>query len=325
MESNRSASFSPAPMTPSLGNFTFGDTPTPEAVSGVVREVLGMGEFFDVSVSELSFNHDMRPLVVETLLTYLELDNLLVSTGPFYSEYKFYLTQPLDQILASFDAQRAAFLGRVLAQARQGQKWSRLDVHAAAQTLNEDRQRIVAALNYLEEKGQLVLEATGVRQGYRRLNAAETAKLASPAPDGRAEIQTLVSRFAAREKRDIERLDQVLAFTWRDGCKTRYLVNYFGEAMDWDCGHCAACRGHHPAPLPMTSDRESGPREQAIVDNVKQEKHPALASPRQLARFLCGLPSPRASRAKLSKHSSFGAMSHVPFQRVLELIASPHG
>ena len=32
---------------------------------------------------------DIRPLVVKTLLTYLELDNVIHSTGPFYSGLKF--------------------------------------------------------------------------------------------------------------------------------------------------------------------------------------------------------------------------------------------
>jgi len=36
----------------------------------------------------------MRPLVVETLLTYLELAGVIEATEPFYNEYQFTLHKP---------------------------------------------------------------------------------------------------------------------------------------------------------------------------------------------------------------------------------------
>jgi ATP-dependent DNA helicase RecQ len=39
-----------------------------------------------------------------------------------------------------------------------------------------------------------------------------------------------------------------------------------------------------------------------------------------MARFLCGLASPAASRAKLGKHELFGALADAPFQQVLAFI-----
>src|SRR5207253_1878754 len=65
-----------------LENFTFGDTPTPEAISGLVDHVLTLGDSFDVSFYELSQTFDIRPLVLETILTYLELDGVLAASGP---------------------------------------------------------------------------------------------------------------------------------------------------------------------------------------------------------------------------------------------------
>ena len=53
-----------------LENFVYGDTPGIDSVKGLVREVFGQGDG-DVSVYDLSGSHDVRPLVVNTLLTYL--------------------------------------------------------------------------------------------------------------------------------------------------------------------------------------------------------------------------------------------------------------
>ena len=56
-----------------------------------------------------------------------------------------------------------------------------------------------------------------------------------------------------------------------------------------------------------------------LPTEVNPEQRDALAAPRQVARFLCGLPSPSASRAKLARHRLFGAMARVPFEKVLVL------
>jgi ATP-dependent DNA helicase RecQ len=292
-----------------LENFTFGDTPTPAAVRSLVGEVLGLGAAFDVSTYELSGAHDIRPLVVETVLTYLELDGIIEATGPFYSEYKFQPTKPSAEILAKFDGRRAEFLRRVLAQAQKGRTWFSLDVLRAAAATGEPRERVVAALNYLEEQGDLVLQVAGVRQGYR---------LVRPEVDVAAVADGLSARFAERERRDVERLRTIVDFVEQGGCRTRRLLAYFGEALPADCGHCDACDGAAAAtPLPRSATRPLGDREAAMIRDLKAAGKRALASPRQLARFLCGLTSPLASRERLGGHPMFGALAGVPFQDVL--------
>lgn len=93
-----------------LENFTYGDTPDTASVEEVVDAVLAGGETFDVSIHQLSSANDMRPLVVNTLLTYLELADIIEATAPFYSEYRFLPLRPSREILARFDPERAAFL-----------------------------------------------------------------------------------------------------------------------------------------------------------------------------------------------------------------------
>ncbi|HEX3315783.1 MAG TPA: ATP-dependent DNA helicase RecQ, partial [Gemmataceae bacterium] len=192
-----------------LENFTYGDTPTSESVESLLAEVLSLGDVFDVSTYDLSGKHDMRPLVVETLMTYLQLDGILASTGPFYSEYKFQANRPLETVFAGYDAKRADFLRRVFAQSRRAKTWSHIDVHQTAVTLGEPRERVVAAVNYLEEQGDLVLQVAGVRHGYRLLRTPS---------DWAALVATMTRRFAERERRDIERLETVLDFASHQGC-----------------------------------------------------------------------------------------------------------
>jgi ATP-dependent DNA helicase RecQ len=295
-----------------LENFVYGDTPTLEAVQGVVADVLGRGETFDVSANELATEHDIRPLVVETLLTYLELLGVLAATGPFYNEYKFQAHRPSAEIFKDFDAKRAEFLKRIFSHATKAIKWLTLDVAAAATATGEKRDRIVTALNYLEEKGDLTLQVAGARQGYRLVDKAR---------DVNALVAKLHTRFADRERRDIERLDAVLQLAGHDGCRTRRLATYFGDAPGPDCGHCDWCLGIRPGPLPVVEHRPLGEGERELVRSLRTEGHVALASPRQLTRFLCGLTSPATSKARLTtKHPSFGRLAGVSFRDVLKFV-----
>ncbi len=296
-----------------LENFTYGDTPTPQAVESVVRDILGRGDEFDVSMYDLAGEHDIRPLVAETLLTYLELLGLIGTTGPFYNEYKFQPLTSSQQMLAKFDAARADFLRQVFKHATKAQIWWTIDISKVMETTGEPRNRIVSAINYLEEQGDLKLQVAGARQGYR---------MKKPAGDIKPLIDKLVSRFGDREQRDVARLKEVLKFAEYSGCRTRYLLGYFGEKLDGDCGHCGWCRDHRATHLPPARQRELGPSETDLLHRLRAETHAALKQPRQIARSLCGLPSPAATRQRLGKHEWFGALADVSFQRVLSFAES---
>ncbi|MDK1022200.1 MAG: ATP-dependent DNA helicase RecQ [Candidatus Hydrogenedentes bacterium] len=295
-----------------LENFTYGDTPGPEAVVSFVRDVLGRGDVFDISIYELSNAHDIRRLVVKTLLTYLELQNVIESTGPFYSEYKFRPQKSSKEILAGLDPERAEFLRGVFRHARKGKTWFSLDVGEVSERLNEPRERIVSALGYLEETGDLELQASGLRERYR---VREFPR------DMNGLCDALTDRFQRREENDIARIRQVVEFVQHDGCLTRRLLAYFGEERE-DCGHCCRCEGLRVQDLPAARRGSIGsvPTDQLQrlrEDDVVATAQGALDTSRQLARFLCGLSSPATSRARLRGHPLFGALEGVPFHEVV--------
>jgi ATP-dependent DNA helicase RecQ len=293
-----------------LENFSYGDTPTPEAVDGLVRHLLSQGETFDISVTELSNDYDVRPLVVRTLLTYLELDGVLHSTGPFYTGFRFQPQRSSQEILAGFDPRRAEFLRKIFAHARKGKTWFSLDADAVAAATGESRQRIVAALGYLEERGDLLLEASGVREGYRFMQMPTRQD---------ALAGTLYERFQHREEQDIARLRRVLDYAQEPGCLTQHLLDYFGEEHG-RCGHCARCFGAEVRPLPAPSHLLPRSEDAAMIRQLKAEQPAALGSPRQMARFLCGITSPATTRAKLRTDRCFGRFESTPFHTVLRFV-----
>jgi ATP-dependent DNA helicase RecQ len=298
---------------PTLENFAHGDTPTTEAVEGLLAEVFAaeVGETLALAEHELSGRFDVRPLVLRTLLTYLELDGLLRQGTPFYAGYSVRPMAEWDDVYAAFDPARADFLRRLVASGREGRTWVALDPAASAAALGEPRSRIVAALGHLEERGLVELKAAEVRQRYTVLDRPASLPALRDA---------LVERFERREQAEVERIRRVVELVELDGCQTAALVGYFGEELPGPCGHCTHCLSREPQRLPPAGvpPAEVPPEARAL-----QAEHPeALGAPRQLARFLCGLTSPATTRAKLTRHALFGSLADRRFADVLAAVAA---
>jgi ATP-dependent DNA helicase RecQ len=296
-----------------LENFTFGDTPDATSIRAIADRVLANASEFDVSVYELSRAHDVRPVVVETLLTYLELADVIEATEPFYNEYQFTLLKSSREILDRFDTARAEFLGGLFATAVKAEKWFSLDLAKVAGKLKTTRGRIIKALTFLQEQGDLTLKVAGLRQGYRiKTRPANPLILKNG----------LIERFEARERNDVNRVQQVVQLVEHSGCIVRSLLNHFGEELGRNCGHCRNCL--HTSSGAICVWRETGAPnlDEAKIENLRGRYPEALASPRQIARFLCGLNSPLLTQTKLHKHPEFGGLVGFPFQAVLKAVSS---
>ncbi len=298
---------------PALENFTYGDTPTREALGGLLDEVFAHEESaqFAVSEYELSGRFDVRPLVLKTVLTYLELDGFLRQGTPFYAGYSFRpVTGSFEDVVAAFDVDRADFLRRLVASGNTGRVWTGLDPEVCAQALGEDRSRIVAALGHLEQRGLIELRVADVRQRYTILAR----------PDSTVELlDRLAERFALREQAEARRIQQVIALATNDGCQVNALVAYFGEQRGEPCGHCTFCLGGvaqqlpEGAPLPALEEVV----DRSLLQELAAAQPDALGLPRQRARYLCGITSPATSRAKLTRGGLFAALADRHFADVL--------
>jgi ATP-dependent DNA helicase RecQ len=85
------------------------------------------------------------------------------------------------------------------------------------------------------------------------------------------------------------------------------------------CGHCDRCRAVPAKTIKRPKLRRVTDEEIASVRRLVDEKHAALNTPRQLAKFLCGMASPAATRARLTRNNAFALLADLPFAEVLAI------
>ena len=291
-----------------LENFAYGDTPSRNAVRGLVEEVFSFSGEFDLSLYELSARHDIRQLVARTLLVQMELDGYLQELTPFYSRYQFQPLAASSEILSKFEGERREFLAAVFKQAHKAKTWFRIDLGEAAKAIDCPRDRIVRALDYLAEQELLEVRAEGVRNRFSILRRPD---------DLNRLTEALFQKALEFEGREIGRIGQVIELGSHDGCQVAHLAAYFGEKLPRPCGHCSWClNGHQPATLPQAESAviDEGLWSQ-ILDAWHDQDEP-IDDARALARFACGITSPRLTRTRLSRHPLFGSLTHARFGEV---------
>src|SRR5262249_24453857 len=146
---------------------------------------------------------------------------------PFYAEYRARPLVPLEAIITRFSGERAQFLQEVFARAKKGREWYTLALDQIAPVLNQERQRLVRALEYLAEQGLLELQVAGVRQRFTRLVER---------PDVTGFVADLMERFTRREQQEVARVQHVIDLIQHAGCQTYALLRYFGEEHRGNCG-----------------------------------------------------------------------------------------
>lgn len=286
-----------------LENFAFGDTPTRSSLRSLVAELFSAreGEELVLNLYELSTAHDIRPLVLRTLLTYLELDGYLEEKTPIYSSYQFKALMPSKDILSKLSGEPQAFLANLLRRSVKKRVWFSIDLESTQEALGTTRERIVKALDWCHENSYLEVRAADLRHRYRVARTPGSLEALT------AELET---RARIREEGEVARLDQVIALATEPGCLSAKLTEHFGEKLSHGrCGRCDDCLGRRQSPPPISLRPKWALPE--IPEALSHE-------PRSAARFLCGVTSPALTKGSWTRDPRFGSLSHVPFREILD-------
>ncbi len=295
----------------SLENFAFGDTPTYKNLERFVECISNQPYESHVSYYALSNEYDVRDLVIRTLLTYLELDGYLESTGPRYDTYEFKPLVASATILKNFEGERRQFASDVLAMSVKKKYWFSINVAAVTQRLGCERKRLVSMLDYFGEQGWIELKVSGLVHGYRRIRTIEALAMVTA---------SLYERLSKLEQQELGRIDQLFALAVGPRCQAMRLSEHFGQTLPERCEICSSCRGESLAAIPQGDPPCVGTSALSGLAALAKQHPDLLSEPRTRAKFLCGLSSPALVRGRLSREPLYGCCSEVPFELVLKAV-----
>ncbi|KGJ95483.1 RecQ family ATP-dependent DNA helicase [Colwellia psychrerythraea] len=323
-------------------NFVYGDTPEFTSIEMLLdmikSEVITSAHNstaegkWELQILQLSNAVNIKQLPLKTLLVQLELAGVIEPLYAYFADFKIKLLQPKADIVNSFNEQRKDFLQRIFNATDFKKVWGSLNFDTLLQDKSIERNRVIAALEYLQEQQLIVLESKGMTEVFK-INLSE---LADPSL-----CQTLSNYFKANEEKEIKRIATLVRFFQLDSCLTVNLARYFDDNSFDDnsfdpvsklnttaqCGHCSVCRGkvamleHSQAQIPWPSDDalKQGMRELAERLNGKINQSLSIES---YCRFFAGLSVPLFGRNKVRQLSGFALCERQRYQAIREKLAN---
>ncbi|VVO87282.1 ATP-dependent RNA helicase RhlB [Pseudomonas fluorescens] len=297
-----------------LENFVYGDTPEREGIRYVLDELKasvpeGQWEFL---LGPLADQSNIRALPLKTLLVQLELRGLIAPRYAYYAEYRFkYLLEP-DALLERFEGERREFVAAIIQTSSRARTWATVSFEAMYTQYSAERNRVVKALDYFQEKGWVELESKQMTEVYSVLQSDFDSDVLS------AELHEY---FTRHEQAEVARIHAMLEVFGTERCLGYRLAEYFGDHnAPKRCGHCSVCHGQvarlpEPPPLPPLVDKNFA----ALCGDFihKHEQHTGnVPTAERLTRFLCGISVPLFTKLKARTISGYAALEDYPYAEV---------
>lgn len=297
-----------------LENFVYGDTPEREGIRCVLEEMQaaadeGQWEFL---LGPLADQSNIRTLPLKTLLVQMELRGLIAPRYAYYAEYRFkYLLEP-EALLERFEGERREFVAAIIHTSSRARTWATVNFEAMYTQYSAERNRVVTALDYFQEKGWVELESKQMTEVYNVLHSDFDSAVLS------AELHEY---FTRHEQTEVARIHAMLELFATERCLGYRLAEYFGDHNAPEhCGHCSVCHGdvaRLPAPpeLPALVDKNFA----ALCGDFihRHEQHTGhVPTAERLTRFLCGISVPLFTKLKARTISGYAALEQYPYAEV---------
>ena len=305
-------------------NFVYGDTPELSGIEYVIDTIKAETQTthinqasqheskWELQLISLSNASNIKQLPLKTLLVQLELMGVIEPMYAYFADFKIKLLQPIEQILAGFNHQRKAFLSTIFKATAFKKVWGSLNFETLLQDKSVERNRVIAALEYLHEQQMIVLETSGMTEVFK----VNTHELNNPVL-----ARNLTDYFLDKEEKEIKRIATLVRFFQLDGCLSYNLSRYFDDInAPIQCGHCSVCRGNI-AQL-QYSQQVPWPSDDMLIANVGvlsrhlEGKTQAPLTLESYCRFFAGLTMPLFGRNKVRQLTGFASCEQQRYQAI---------
>ncbi len=297
-----------------LENFVYGGTPEQDDIDLVLEDIKknqikGRWEMQIVSLSNLT---NVKQLPLKTLLVQLELMEIIKPLYSYFAEIRLKLLQSESQIVDLFHDEKKEFIQSLFNHLTLSKIWGVIDINNFCQNYGCDRNRVLAALEFLQQKKLIVLESKRLMEAYEidetKINAVKIS-------------EKLYQYFVDKEQKELARIDQLIRFFELDKCLSHNLSVYFDDAHSPEnCNHCSVCRGQ-PAHLQYSNSYQFPEDDSLIIDlscfiDVAQNKLNRALSKVMCCRFLAGITTPVFRLLKPKSHRGFGCCENIAYAKI---------
>nr|WP_075518772.1 RecQ family ATP-dependent DNA helicase [Moritella viscosa]SHO00394.1 ATP-dependent DNA helicase RecQ [Moritella viscosa] len=295
-----------------LENFVYGDTPELNGIETVLAEIQAAGTEWEHTLYGLSMSSNLRQAPLKTLLVYLEMQGIIKPLYSYFAEYRFKFLNDPAQILNQFTDEKRVFIEEIFNASPAKRTWATVNFERMSEGYQEQRSRVITALEFLHERNNIVLESKLMTDVYQILNSRF---------DSQQLAETLHQQFAHKEQSEIKRVHAVGQYIQSSQCLSKGLSTYFGDKNAPEkCGTCSVCQGRiaqlpQPASMPPLSIEQVIELSQAFINACDKQPTPVL-----ITRFLSGISTPLFMKMKAKKISNFAALQAYPYQQVLTLL-----
>ncbi|MBE9527330.1 MAG: RecQ family ATP-dependent DNA helicase, partial [Proteobacteria bacterium] len=301
-----------------LENFVYGDTPELSGIKIVLNEIKQTSNIWEVLSNPLSSQSNIRLLALKTLLVYLEIKGIIQSKYSYYAEYKFKFLISENDIIQKFKGERQVFIQAVFQHSHKAKIWNTLDFEQLLKNYPTDRQRVIIALDYLQENGWIILENKQMTDVYQVLNNQFDINILAT---------ELYEKFKHKEQAQIQRIKEMLTLFQSSHCLSKQLSHYFGDTqLTENCGHCSVCQGNYQIWPEAIENLSINPVELRLMtsklNDAIMSQYAQPASIDLCCRYLCGITTPWLTKVRARKLGDFGRYEHYGYAEVYRVLGA---
>lgn len=309
-----------------IENFVYGDTPDVQSIQRVIDDIAAQGNNcspngqyqWEMQINSLATGSNIRQLPLKTLLVQLELAQVIRPLYAYFAEFKYKFLAERTDILNQFNQERASFLNTVFDHTNMKKVWGVVDFDDIYQAYGADRNRVIAALEYLHEHNYIQLESRLITDVYEvNKQGLLAGNLATK----------LADYFAQNEQKEVKRIATLVRFFELNKCLNYNLSRYFDDQhAPEQCGHCSVCQGQVAK---LEYSKPIGVPQQNTVAEAMQNLQSHIAGKINIeptesiyCRFLTAMTMPMFSRLKIRQVNGYGMCEDCRYGDVKAAVSS---
>ena len=297
-----------------LENFIYGDTPERNSIFQLLKIIKNNNGFiWEVKLTTLSKEINIRVLPLKTLLVYLDMEGIIKPKYTYFGEYYFKYNVIPSEITKKFKGERNDFVKAIIDHCETKKIWTYVDMPGILKSCKSDRQRVISALEYFNEMGWIELSTKNSIDVYDIIDQSFDIKNLS---------DKMYKLFKSKEEIEIQRIHNMVTFFESEKCINKNLAGYFGEnIVQTNCGHCSFCKN---GKIEIRRTTELKPLSSFNFNEVTNEFMTTIKedySILNLTKFLCGVYTPVFSKYKIKALANFGILEQYPFIEIKNWIS----